>query len=86
MADEWVHDPNETSYFTTALYIANPVLMGFVERWNQMYTLYAAGTIGQELFETWYEGELARLAEIPVPESDRQHVKFGFEPVGSEGV
>ena len=84
VSDEWASELNEASYFTAALYIANPVLMGFVERWNQMYTLYASGTIGQELFETWYEGELARLSEIPVPGSNRQPVKFGFEPVGSE--
>lgn len=84
--EEWVSGPEDLTYTAAALYISNPALVGFIQNWNQMYTLYAAGTLPQGLFETWYEGELARLAEIPVPESDRQHVKFGFEPVGSEEV
>ena len=36
VSDEWACELNEASYFTAALYIANPVLMGFVERWNQI--------------------------------------------------
>lgn len=78
-----VDDGDPTTYQRSVFYVTNKTLNGFIQRWCKMYYLYFDGTIPEELFETWYKGELSKLATLPLKESSTLDYPplFGYEPM-----